>query len=45
MKRWNEAASGEVQIRHKEKVLHREGGWSLEQVPQSSGHGTKPVRV
>ena len=45
MRKWNEAASGEVQTGHKEKVLHRVGGRSLEQAPQGSGHDTKPVRV
>jgi len=28
-----------------EKVLHWKGGSSLDQAPQGSGHGTKPVRV
>lgn len=40
---WNEAASGEVQVG--QKVLHCEGGWSLEQSSQGHGHSTEPVRV
>uniref|UniRef100_A0A8C4V756 DNA helicase n=1 Tax=Falco tinnunculus TaxID=100819 RepID=A0A8C4V756_FALTI len=43
-RKWNEAASGGVHIGPWEKVLHCEGGQSLAQAPQGSGHGTKPVR-
>jgi len=45
MRKGNEAVSGEVQIGHQEKVLHWEGGQSLEQAPQGSSDSTKPVRV
>ncbi|KAK4827383.1 hypothetical protein QYF61_017788 [Mycteria americana] len=43
MRKWSEAAPGQVQVGHQEKVLHREGGRSLEQAPQGSGHSTKPT--
>lgn len=36
---------GQVQTGHWEKVLHRQGGLSLEQTPQQHGHRTKCVRV
>ena len=39
------SASREVQTGHEEKVLRREGGQSLEQVPHGSGNGTKAVEV
>ena len=42
---WLRAASGRVQNRHWEKALHREGGQAVEQAPQGSGHGPKPVNV
>jgi len=45
MRKGNEAASGEIQIGHKEEVLHWEGWWSLEQALQGSGDGTQPDRV
>ena len=32
--KWHEAAPGEVQIKHQEKLLHSKGGWALEQAPQ-----------
>ena len=41
MRKWNEAASGEVQVGHQENVLHGEGGQSLEEAPPGSGPGTK----
>lgn len=41
MRRWKEAASGEVQTEHQEKLFHWEDGWVLEQHPQGSGCGTK----
>lgn len=34
----------EVQTGHYEKVLHWEGGQSLEQVPQGNRHSAKPVK-
>jgi len=43
--KWYEAVSGAVQIGHQDKVLHGEGGQSLEQALRGSGHGTTPVRV
>lgn len=33
MRRWHEAASGEVQVGHEEKIIHLGAGWSLEQAP------------
>lgn len=41
-RKWNRAVSGEVQIRHEEKILHWEGGWALEEALQGSGCSTMP---
>lgn len=38
---WDEAVTGDVQAEYQEKVLHQEGGGTLEQAPQGSGHRPK----
>jgi len=43
MRKWKEAALGEVQIGRQGKILHWKGGQSLEQPPPGSGDSTKPV--
>ena len=42
---WDEAVTGDVQAEYQEKVLHQEGGGTLEQAPRESGHGTELARV
>lgn len=35
LKEQHEAVTEEVQVRYQKKVLHREGGWTLKQMPQA----------
>lgn len=44
-RKWHGAATEEVLDGCWENVLHREGGWVLEQAPQGSSHSNEPARV
>lgn len=42
---WPEGVSGKAYVEYREKVLHPEGDWALEQASQGSDHSTNLHRV